>query len=493
MSGAVQTRSFRSVLCLVIFAPLILLERSRGVWRWWLIVAYGLLAVVGVGYAVRTRNLSSIPDLGPSFNLATFRDGGPEDAFPLYLQASERYEAPARQESNEVTNLVEQIQAMLYNAGSVTPAVRAWIDKNRPALELWREATERSAFGYHPRSERGIGSEWIDHGIGNQLTTGVATPVRQFDQDRGMLPWLAEYEAARLRKAGDAAGAWTWVRALLRYSRHIGMRSGFPDRRAAVERHAAAANLAETWALDPNVDPALLRRALTDILEVGKLTPPLSDTLKADYLETLHLIHTPTLAVLSRVAGDYGRNGEPAEGDQPPLREEVRFAAGEWIGTETNPYRSHLPDVRSRMVFYIQHEPETSLRLVGQVYANWLAHCDQPAKQRPATVSPFELFDAPPSRPGMLSVPALIEALDGPRVARHVISPWSELEKALEAEQTRQAQLVVAIAEQLYERERGQTPPTIRALVGSYLKEIPEGYVDPLEERSQAPVVPVGR
>jgi hypothetical protein len=478
---------------MLIFAPLILLERSRGVWRWWLLVVYGLLAVVCVGYGVRTQNLSRIPDLSPSFNLAAFRGGGPDDAFPLYLQASEQYEAPGRQASAEVTDFVVQLQAMYNNAGSVTPAVRAWINQNRPALELWREATERPAFGYQPRSERLIGSEWIDDGVGNQLTTFTTTPIRRFDLDRGMLPWLAQYEAARLRKAGDAAGAWTWVRSLLRYSRHVGMRAGFPDRLAAVERHAAAAALAETWASDPNVDPALLRRALSDVLEVGKLTPPLSDTLKADYLEALHLIRTPTLGLISRVAGDYERNGEPALGNQPPLREEVRFDLGEGSGTETDPYRNRLPDVRARVVFYIRHEPDTSLRLVGQVYANWLAHCDQPAKQRPETVSPFELFDAPPSRPGMMPVPALIEALEGPRVARHVISPWSELEKELEGEQTRQAQLVVAIAALLYERERGQAPPTIRALVGSYLKEIPEGYVDPLEERTPAPFDRVGR
>jgi hypothetical protein len=493
MSSGTQARSFRSVLSTVIFAPLILLERSRGVWRWWLVIVYGVLAAVGIGYAARTWNLSRIPDMAPSFNLAAYRDGGPDDAFPLYRQANERYEAPAGQARYEVPSLVERILVMHHNAGSVTPAVRAWIDKNRPALDLWRQATERSGLGYHPRSERGIGSEWVESGISNQVAIGLATPVRVFDPDRGLLPWLAEYEAARLREAGDAAGAWTWLRALLRYSRHVGMRSGVSNRRAAVERHAAASDRAEAWVLDSNVDPALLRQALTDVLEVGKLTPPLSDTLKADYLETLHLIDAPTMAVINRVVTDYGCNGDWQEGDRPPLREDIRFAPGEWTGTETNPYRSYLPDVRARMVFYVQHEPETSRRLVGQVYANWLAHCDEPSKQRPSTVSPFELFDAPPSRPGMLAIPDVIEALNGPRVARHVISPWSELEKMLEDEQRRQAQLVVAIAEQLYQRERGVAPTTIRDLVGSYLKEIPQGYVDPLEEASPSPDVRFGR
>jgi hypothetical protein len=159
---------------------------------------------------------------------------------------------------------------------------------------------------------------------------------------------------------------------------------------------------------------------------------------------------------------------------------------------ETNPYRSYLPDLRAKMVFYANHEPETSRRLVGQVYANWLAHCDRPASQRPPTVSRFELYDSPPSHPGMLKVPVLVEALKGPSVARQVISPWSDLEEMVRDEQTRQAQLVVAIAEQLYIRERGTPPAAVQALVGSYLKEMPEGYVDPLKQASPAPLLPLG-
>jgi hypothetical protein len=479
----------------VFFAPLILLERSRGIWRVWLILLYGLLAVLSVGYAVRTQNLARIPDVTPSLNLAAFRDGVPDDAFPLYIEAIKRFEEPSRLAFVGEPRLVDQIRTMRYNGEFVTPGVRSWIDKNRPALELWRQATERSVFGYHTPGQRGIGTESIWYGIAFNRATGAQVPIspHDFDIDRGMLPWLAGCEASRLHKNGDAAGAWTWIRALLRYSRHVGMRAGFAERRTAVERHAAAAELAETWATDPNVDPALLRRALADVLDVGKLTPPLSDTLKADYLETLHLIDHPTLPVLNRVAADYGRDGEPTDGDQPPSREEVRFAEGDWSGTESDPYRSYLPDVRARIVYYMRHEPETSRRLVAQVYANWLDHCDESANRRPSTVSPFELYDTPPSRPGMLAVPTLIEALNGPRVARHVISPWSDLEKMVKDEQTRQAQLVVALAEQLYIRERGTPPPMIRALVGSYLKEIPEGYVDPLKQASPAPLFQLRR
>jgi hypothetical protein len=187
MSSATRGRSLRSVLATVVFSPLILLERSRGVWRWLLVILYGVLALLALGYAVRTRNLARLPDLDASFHLDAFRDGGPDDAFPLYLQAIQRYESPAGQAHDDVMGLMGQVQALRYSSGSVTPDVRAWIEKNRPALELWRQATERSGFGYHPASERGIGSEWIEYGMGTNTV-----PIRQLDPERGMLRWLAE-------------------------------------------------------------------------------------------------------------------------------------------------------------------------------------------------------------------------------------------------------------------------------------------------------------
>jgi hypothetical protein len=78
--------------------------------------------------------------------------------------------------------------------------------------------------------------------------------------------------------------------AALRYSRHVGMRTIFADRLQAVALHRAACDRAEHWAADVRVDATMLRRALADALDVGAMAPPLSDTLKADYLEALFLL-----------------------------------------------------------------------------------------------------------------------------------------------------------------------------------------------------------
>ena len=78
----------------VALPPFIILERSRGVVRLAILMLYGLIAAAGVGLAVRARNLEQVPDLGVPFDLAAFRDGGPDDAYPLYLRAIALYQSP---------------------------------------------------------------------------------------------------------------------------------------------------------------------------------------------------------------------------------------------------------------------------------------------------------------------------------------------------------------------------------------------------------------
>ena len=46
----------------------------------------------------------------------------------------------------------------------------------------------------------------------------------------------------------------------------------------------------------------------------------------------------------------------------------------------------------------------------------------------------------------------------------------------IDRERPRQARLVVHLADQLYRREHGGPPPSPAALVGPYLKGLPEGY-----------------
>ncbi len=112
-----------------------------------------------------------------------------------------------------------------------------------------------------------------------------------------------------------------------------------------------------------------------------------------------------------------------------------------------------------------------------QVYANWLAHCDEPAPLQPRTVTDLNLFVGAPSSPRMLPADDLARELDRPGPARYVLAPWKELVKPLQDERSRQAKLVVTLAEELYLREHGKRPASPQELVGPYLTELPEGFV----------------
>jgi hypothetical protein len=447
-----------------------------------------ILLVVAVPW-VRQARLNRIPDLGEPFDVRAFQDGGSDDAFPLYREAFSRYVAPSRAaKPDRSLPLFYDVMDVRLNSGWASPEVKAWIGANLEALALWRRATERSGLGYVPFDRRGFGAEWYDAGDGTDTKTGKHSSLRVDDPERGMLRWLASREAVRLEQDGDLAGAWNWHRAVLRYSRHVGMRSLFADRLQAVELHRLACEQGESWASDPQVDAGMLRRALDDALALSAMTPPLSDAIKADYLEAANLLEHPPGQLLNRVVDDF-KGSAPAPFPGTPFYRQR--APGYWgqsgIETEGDPYVQYLPGILAQATYYFDGEPERSRRLLRQVYTNWLAHCNKPLAQRPPTMTDLNLFLAPPSSPGMLPAEDIVRELASPGLARHVLPRWVELQTALDRERSRQARLVVNLAGELYQRERGNRPASPRLLVGLYLTELPEGFVDEAPTQSPAP------
>ncbi len=338
---------------------------------------------------------------------------------------------------------------------------------------------------YHPWDGRGFGAEWYDSSGILDIKTGKHVPLRVDDLDRGMLRWLGEYEAARLEHAGDLGGAWTWHNAALRYSRHVGTRTIFADRLQAVLLHRAACERAEAWAADDLVDATMLRRALTDAQAVGAMTPPLSDAIKADYLEAMLLLDHPPLWLVNRVLDDFRSEGENAHSEPPWPRPREQWGRGnDGFDDAGDRFQRYLPALPAQATYYFNGEPERSKRLVRQAYANWLAYCDLPPSQQPGTITDLQLFVDPPGVfPHRLPAAALADELERPGPARHVLPRLTELQQALRDEQSRQARLVVTLAEELYLREHGTRPSSARDLVGAYINELPQGFV----ERESAP------
>ena len=234
----------------------------------------------------------------------------------------------------------------------------------------------------------------------------------------------------RLEKEGDLAGAWTWHNAALRYSRHVGMRTIFADRLQAVALHREACDRAELWAGDDRVDATLLRRALADALAVGTMTPPLSDAIKADYLEAMLLLDHPPLGLVNHVLDDFKGAGRRVSTDPPLPRLRSHLGRGnDGFEGEGDRIRRYLPNLQAQAAYYVSGEPERSKRLVRQVYANWLVHCDAPVSVLSRTMSDLKLFSGPAIAPGFLPATDLLTELDRAGPARYVL-PLDETSKA---------------------------------------------------------------
>ena len=260
---------------------------------------------------------------------------------------------------------------------------------------------------------------------------------------------------------------------------------GFCDRRAAAEMHAEACDLAELWLYDDKVDPAAPPR-LADVLESARRRPPSPTPSRPITWRRSACSTTRRCRSSPGWPPTSPRNGEPLIADSPPTREEVRFPQAGTAGAGSRPLPKLFTGPAAASSVALRHEPKTSR-------ASWRR--SSPTGSPTAIGRPSSPRDRLPLRAVRRTrrpsgeAPRPGPGRGGARAGGGPPRPLALVrhrEATLRA-QTRQAQLVVAIAEQLYLSERGRMPATPRDLVGTYLKEIPEGYVDPLQSEDADP------
>jgi hypothetical protein len=132
-------------------------------------------------------------------------------------------------------------------------------------------------------------------------------------------------------------------------------------------------------------------------------------------------------------------------------------------------------------------EPERSRRAIRLLFANWLANAEVPdlRQRKPAVRASFHV----PKRtitvslyPASPKAPVGARVLSPREVARWLVTTrdaWLPLGEGLWpsvriTEQRNYRELVVLLAGALYHRERGGLPPSEDALVGTYLKSLPD-------------------
>jgi hypothetical protein len=414
------------------------------------IAVLGLLTLV-TGISVwRMRSVDELPDVGDPFDvtqaLRPIAIPDRENAYAAYALA--RFDsriAPA--ELWDVTWKC-QIDALTWSKAKLE--LRAFQQSNRATLQIWRDGSERADALYRQPSEMAFVSLPLHLLVEAFLHSGMSA-----------------LEGSRLEEQAAMADAWVWYRAMLRSSRLVGRHGAFHERRYGAQMHELAARCILRWAADPRVDAAMLRRALDEVSAADRLTPPLSDTLKLEYLMALRDLDE--LIALPK--------GIPLPGGQGGLLSRVPPSV---ITGEIQRFR-----------FRASNDTERSRRALRLVFANWLAQVDRPAAERARSAKYAGLLiyeadrTAPPAAWAVTPL-VLSEAIDHTILARSLFRPdnldrnvdqygsW-EGDGSFARERRRRSVLLVRLAAELYRRELGKPPANAGDVLGGYLKELPEG------------------
>jgi hypothetical protein len=431
----------------------LLRTRLRQLLRVTIVLAIGL-ALGATGLAIWWLiSLNRLPDIGDPFDVAAFRGlrvPVDQNAFTYLQRAAEKL--------TEFPDLPRAVgpAAPTIAWSKADPKVRAWVEENRQALELFLQAAEQSDAILHPG--------------GDPLTysnSGV---------NPGELNVLALLEGSKRQESGDTAGAWECYRAVLRTTAQINRRGCLQTTRANFGLTWLRQRL-PTWAADPRTTIPQLQTALDEVLKTEAAPDWDSFGIKMGYLDFMRSLERPM---------------------NPYVQQEIE---GEWT------YRLSDMQLPLDMIETFQaarrfllREPERSRRVARLLCANWLAHVEtlELRPQKPAVLALLPALN--PIRVSLYPVhrdaPAGARALPPQEVASWLVTTQDAKLQILEGYNSAhpwppnlhvfrraRAALVITLATEIYRRERGALPPSEEALVGTYLKTLPDdGSADLADE-----------
>jgi hypothetical protein len=388
----------------VVSAAVLLL--AAGVWSaWWY-------------WGIPAAHINGIPDIGPPFDVAQFgvlNISDESNAFISYSRANELLVRP----TDDVIDEMSKIKiGSATNRDAIPPAVSGWLALNQPALEAWRQGTERPEALYHQPRDGSLNTDL-------PVVEGLRILVR-----------LAVLQAFQERIAGRMDAAWSWHRAALRCSRHCGAHGCLIERIVGCEIFDLTWRQAASWASDDRTTASMLSDAVDDVMKINGATPPFSQNVRSDYFQLTNAI-----------------------------RDTARRGAG-------------IPAALNGR--YWRFEPDASIRVVNLIYSNWLSSCDLRWHERPArsAVPPmlYQLQQTGGVNQRGLST-AQIEAAFDKTILCKLLLPAADLAQIdVRRDEMRRGFLLLTLALQLHHRRVGQFPETIDQLLAAELRELP---IDP--------------
>jgi hypothetical protein len=414
----------------LLLLPLRWLEQSSGWRRRTLALLYLSVITASSVLAWRELYLWQLPNLREPFDEAKYglvELAESENAQPIYQAAIDLLP--------NASSELKRVRARGRSYGDwsqIDPAYRRWVESSRSALEVWLKAADRSDFVFVQPKQRKFTTP-------NEMIQAIHSLAR-----------LGILEAARRMESGDLEAAWVYYRAVLRTSRHVGRHGDSTQRMTGqlILRQAQAP--IHVWINHPSTTPVLLRKAIVDIEACKALTMPLADLVRVEYFAARDLLDHP------EAWKEYDSNGAEAKANW--------YVRLPWFG---------------RVRHYLNREPERSQRVLRLVTVGLLAQCDRPRWVRAKLFAQRDVIHGIDNK--TLSAITSISAMDLTGWAKNSafrlvsIGQLPQVMSLLEFDRIEFDDICLQMAERAYQLEHGQPAQTYAELLGSYLKELPEG------------------
>jgi hypothetical protein len=391
-------------------------------------------------------SLNGLPDIGDPFDVRAFRAFSiPDDqnAFTFLRRAEE--------------NLTPSPPILALTWSQADQKSREWVETNRPAIELFQRGADQS---------------------------DAANPDGDSTLNGQRMALLVLLEADRRQAFGDMAGAWDCYRAILRMATHIRRRGSLNQRDDLyVYWNRLFRARLSTWAADSRASIPQLHGALEEALKNEPKPEWDVFAMKSGYLAMMRSLEQP---VPASVQHDVGWEYDFRLGDMKLSSDVAGYLDAGWR--------------------FLLRESERSRRVLQLLYANWLANVETHEPRKPAVRALFSLLRSTnPVSKGTTSVtlytvgplaPAGARALAPTQVASWLVATNDAKLRVIVANSNQWTwspdrlhdrrdyhDLVVMLAGELYRREHGALPPSEEALVGTYLKSLPDnGSADLYDE-----------
>ena len=388
------------------------------------------LAVLFVGAALtyRSSRLAGIPPIDEIVDRETEgRIDIEQNAFTFYERAFGLL-TPATLRDEAIWNAVDP----LMGTGEaewvdVFPAAKSSLEKCEAVLAKWKRGTEL---------ERGVRIQPADQDFWDVIDLQKIRTISH----------LALLKSAQCLHERKPEEAWQWLRAMFRFSRHLGNPGPWITRLLGCSVHAMANEQLIAWASHESVTAEQLQTALAELREINELTAAFSVNLKADYLTYSKFFSSPEM-----------------------IRKYFRDECPLWDDPALN-----IPEAFHDGYLFLNAEPKLCEVLLRHVFANHLSQCDLPRWERKIAGTRLPLFlPTGKEKPPLMDVGVLNDVLMRSIMAQHHFPMSVKLLESIDREQARQTAYELCLTVELFRRQHGEYPESLEALVPEFLDQVP--------------------